>query len=503
MLRIKLGDTDLPQVANPTFLGVKLDPRLSWKPHIEDMEARGIRRLAIMRKLSGTTWGANTKILKSVYTGTVRPVLEYASSSWNTAAKSNKAKLDKIQNRGLRTIMGAMKSTPITEMEKTASIPPLETRRKEKLLIQGEKMKRLRSHPLHDKLQSLTKNRLKRKSLNHQIKEQQRDNADILTSNILQCEPLTITDWTPHSLGANIRTTIPGITCKQHLSDTALKALTLDEIHQRYPASRWTLAYTDGSAEGATRNGGSGAYILQPKKQAVTLTAPSGALSSNFKAEVNALTLAASFLDTVPDLSKNIVFLTDSISALQALEARDSDQSLEELKHQISNLATKSTVVLQWIPAHCGITGNENADKLAKEGSRMEQENHCLSYRESKTIIRRKWKANLSNQYIGYKPHQDPLHLLNRYEQTTIFRLRTGHCRLKSHLRRIGVADSAMCDCGDSIQSPEHVLQTCPLHDQLRRDLWPHPTDLNTKLWGTLEDLRRTARFTTASGIEV
>ena len=34
---IKLGDKTLPQVETPTFLGVKLDTRLSWKPHIEDM----------------------------------------------------------------------------------------------------------------------------------------------------------------------------------------------------------------------------------------------------------------------------------------------------------------------------------------------------------------------------------------------------------------------------------------------------------------------------------
>ena len=59
----------------------------------------------------------------AVYTGAVRPVLEYASSSWNL---------------GLRTILGAMKITPIAEMEKTANIQPLENRRQEKLLIQGE-----------------------------------------------------------------------------------------------------------------------------------------------------------------------------------------------------------------------------------------------------------------------------------------------------------------------------------------------------------------------------
>ncbi|KAK7115905.1 hypothetical protein V1264_001691 [Littorina saxatilis] len=54
---IKLGDKTLPQVETPTFLGVKLDPRLSWKPQIEDMEKRWIKKLALVKKLSGTHWG--------------------------------------------------------------------------------------------------------------------------------------------------------------------------------------------------------------------------------------------------------------------------------------------------------------------------------------------------------------------------------------------------------------------------------------------------------------
>ena len=105
------------------------------------MEARGRRCLSIMRKLSGTTWGATSKIIKTVYTGSVRPLLEYASTSRCTAANTNKAKLDKIQNAGLRTILGATKTTTISEKEKTANVQPLENRRLEKLLIQGERPK--------------------------------------------------------------------------------------------------------------------------------------------------------------------------------------------------------------------------------------------------------------------------------------------------------------------------------------------------------------------------
>ena len=50
---IKLGDKTLPQVETLTFLGLKLDTRLSWKPHIEDMERKGFKKLAVLKNTLG------------------------------------------------------------------------------------------------------------------------------------------------------------------------------------------------------------------------------------------------------------------------------------------------------------------------------------------------------------------------------------------------------------------------------------------------------------------
>ena len=54
-----------------------------------------------------------------------------------------------------------MKSTPIAMMKKTAGFEPLESRRQANLLTHAEEMERLPDHPLHNRLQDLTKNRLK------------------------------------------------------------------------------------------------------------------------------------------------------------------------------------------------------------------------------------------------------------------------------------------------------------------------------------------------------
>ena len=497
---IKLGDKTLPQVETPTFLGVKLDTRLSWKPHIEDMEKKGIKKLAVLKKLSGTHWGANSKILKTVYMGAVRPSLEYGASAWATAAKTHTNKLDKVQNIGLRTILGAMKTTPIAEMEKTAGVEPLEGRRQAKLLIHAEKMKRMPDHPLHQKLKDPTKNRLKRKSLNHLVKEQQKEHADILTTDGHLCEKLISNSWPPETLHAEIRTTIPGITTKENQSEAVLRALALEEIDKHYPAATWTHIYTDGSAENATRNGGCGAYIKRPDKPPLSVSAPGGILCSNYRAEVLALLNATETIISWEEKPKKAVFLTDSLSALQALMSDEPDTTQKKLTENINTLPQTTYVVLQWIPAHTGIRGNEMADELAKEGREKEQPPSHLSYREVKTLIHNKKKAIFHCKTEGYNPNQDALHQLTRHQQTIIFRLRTGHCRLNSHLKRIGVKTSAQCPCGEADQTPEHYLQSCSLHQQARQQIWPTCVSLKTKLWGSAEDLLLTSRYAALAG---
>ena len=89
---------------------------------------------------------------------------------------------------------------------------------------------------------------------------------------------------------------------------------------------------------------------------------------------------------------------------------------------------------------------------------------------------------------------EDNLRQLNRFEQVTIFRMRTGHCKLSSHLYKLKLCDTNECHCGTSIQTVEHVLQDCPRYTEQRETIWSEGVDLDSKLWGTAADLRRTDR---------
>ena len=177
---------------------------------------------------------------------------------------------------GLRIILAAMRSTPIQQMEKIADLQPLECRRVYKAVIQGEKLKRLTSHPLHQKLQYGTKNRLKRKSFKHKLKDLQKEYADLLESDPGRCEELTMSIWTPRKGLPEFRIEIQGLAAKGTQAPELQRALTLEMMQYRYPKSIWTHVFTDGSAENAVRNGGSGAYIRRPDGTTSSLYIPAG-----------------------------------------------------------------------------------------------------------------------------------------------------------------------------------------------------------------------------------
>ena len=158
-----------------TCLGVKLDTHLSWKPGIEDIETKGIKKLAVLNTLRRQLQDSENCPRRGSPT-----ISGIWASAWATAAKTHTNKLDKVQTTGLRTILGAKKTTSIAEMEKTAGAESLERRWQVKLLIHAQKMKRMSDHPLHQKLKDPTKNRMKRRRLNHFIRQQQKEHVDIL-----------------------------------------------------------------------------------------------------------------------------------------------------------------------------------------------------------------------------------------------------------------------------------------------------------------------------------
>ena len=324
---LQINGQEIHQQDTPTYLGVKLERNLTCSPHISIMHSRGLRKMAPTKKLAGTKWGTNMKILTQVYTATVRPHMEYASNSWSSAARTNLDQLTKTQNAGLRIITGSivcMKTIPTSEVQRTAGLLSLDERGEEKLLSQSEKMKKLPSHPLHSKLEAPTKNRLTTKSPNHLVKVLSRNTGSPSSAHNQPLEMLQNNEeWQAET--PTIILDIPGIQAKEHHTDEELRSLTLEALCVAYPSTTWARAYTDGSAHGQQKKKKNGIFIKLPDGRSTRKPVATGQQSTNYRAEAYALLAAAQTLNQEERIPTNIVFLTDCRSILQSLQSAGGD----------------------------------------------------------------------------------------------------------------------------------------------------------------------------------
>ena len=118
----------------------------------------------------------------------------------------------------------------------------------------------------------------------------------------------------------------------------------------------------------AVKSGGAGVYIQYPSGEKQAEAIPTGLYCTNYRAEEEPLIHAANTISSKVNQDSQVVLLTDALSVLQAVTNNKLPQ-LEQALHNIKCLRT----VLQWIPSHCGVKGNKEADKMAKLGAKGDQ----------------------------------------------------------------------------------------------------------------------------------
>ena len=145
--RLTIGGHRLQEEPNPTYLGVKFDPRLTWNVHTEQCRNKGLHRTELLKKLAGSDWEADHAELRKAYVGYARPVLEYSMAAWSTTSDSNFNKICRVQNQNLIIMTGALKSTPINDKETITGLESMGDRREVKQVIQMEKNEKVATSP--------------------------------------------------------------------------------------------------------------------------------------------------------------------------------------------------------------------------------------------------------------------------------------------------------------------------------------------------------------------
>ena len=164
---------------------------------------------------------------------------------------------------------------------------------------------------------------------------------------------------------------------------------------------------------------------------------------------------------------------------------------------------------MQWVPGHAGIQGNEKAYKLAKTGAKKCQPQKNVTFRTAKQIIRsnlkiewlNKWAQGTTGRslykYLSAPQRNDSTKDLKRKEQTTIFRLRTGHIGLNYHINtKIDPQIPPHCNlCNHPYETTEHFLYQCPALDDIRGSLLPSNPNPENCLYASILQLKKTSEY--------
>jgi ribonuclease HI len=499
---------------HPKYLGVTLDKTLTLRHHVDDMVEKATSRLRLIKHLSSCSWGADQHLLRQLYIGYVRSVFDYSLPLQIIASDTQLSRLDRIQNQAVRFISGAMRTTPTDACEINTDIEPLTLRRERAVVEARERYLRMGANE---------ENRIMTETW------YQRDRID-KTSFLTKADDASLKHHLPPD-----RTQIPIISCKppwqqayfplvktQLLDPTMdkltpipiLRTSTLETVFS-YPEEAIHI-FTDGSAVKATINAGFGAIIKYPNthpEDYPRLFGPCGQFCSSYNAEIIALERALRKVifdfdtNTIPP--EDIVIFSDSKSALQALE--------NGVSHAVSHISTLTEklsrsygvdTTFQWIPGHVGVAGNEQADRLAKLGSKTTQHPTEITYETCRQILktnyRKEWlnKWKISNTGRRLFEHQkapklkDPMKLLKRKDQSLVFQLRTGHAPVNQHLNRINPILKPNCrHCQKQMETVDHILLHCSRLSASRSQYLPlNPTIANT-LYTNTTQLQKTCTF--------
>jgi hypothetical protein len=124
---------------------------------------------------------------------------------------------------------------------------------------------------------------------------------------------------------------------------------------------------------------------------------------------------------------------------------------------------------LQWIPGHCQIAGNEQADALAKKGAKITQTYIMETLYHSvklylKQVIQREYRHELEKR-LSNKPWKQEISKVPDWPKRRAvaeFRLCVGRDCLSTHLHRIGIHPDPFCMlCGLHEPMDRNHLEQC------------------------------------------
>ncbi len=473
---ISIDNATIPFNPTPKFLGVHLDRELTFVKHVTEIAARCKAKLRMLSALTHTTWGCLKQDLMKVYIGHIRSVMDYAAPGWQPwLAATNLNALEVVQNEALRIISGNVRKSRLAARRRETETPSYATLSKRIILQSVKKAERMPDD--HPRKLALSANPVPRKNQRKSWRQVGLDLANCYRPDAeyegLPLAACTRAPWdSPNNL--TVHEAVPGISSKADDAVTMREA-TLARIRDLNSS---VVIYTDGSASAGTSDGGAGVVVTcgDPADPQITQTiAVKGApRTSSYEEEVCAMNAALDYVRTNCQ-EDHVTICTDSLSLCQALVSLNED--VDPTLWRVSQC--RSPIVVQWVPAHCGVPGNEAADQTAKDATTLADDCRPVSYASECARIRHAIQdppptdpadIRIAEIYSGYSRARDEAEVSTQKEQIDIARLRARtHPSLRAYQKKLNPLADATCPrCGHGDEDLEHWLFECPAMSSMK-----------------------------------
>lgn len=135
LFEFNLSDGKIPYNPNPVFLGITFDEFLNFRKHTDLLEKRARKRLNIIKIFSHKSWHLSPDTLKGIYNALIGSIFTYSFFAIARIAKTNIERLQRVQNRAIRSIYRLDWTSPSDLIHEISGLTPIS----ERLIQLGER----------------------------------------------------------------------------------------------------------------------------------------------------------------------------------------------------------------------------------------------------------------------------------------------------------------------------------------------------------------------------
>ncbi|KAJ5029038.1 hypothetical protein J3E73DRAFT_366406 [Bipolaris maydis] len=418
--------------------------------------------------------GLSPRAVRQLYLACVTSVADYGCQIFWREQQTTLNQRQKLQNQACRKILGSFRTSPAIPSEVEAALYPPRIRLNNALRQYAFRARKLApSHPLNIAINS------------NQGKQLERITRSISTALSEDSEKIQHYASMPWSATTPYRI---NISKKSKESEAEHHKELLEDEHL-------LSIYSDASATSKGKGVGVGVALYKGASLIAQEKANIGYNQLVYNGELEGITLGLEkAVDLADDYLEVRIYADNQAAILRLKTASDYPGQEWQLRCTIAaeKLQEKGILpTIQWVPGHQGVIGNERADALAKEATKLDPSSSRTSLAVIGTRIKqlgeREWLSYLG-QYGRKAITLNPTTYAARYKWKTrkqiatpptsreassaFYQLKLGHCYLRDFLFKRGKVDSKACPCNyRATQDPAHILLSCTLYKEARKKM--------------------------------